>query len=217
MNGNDRITRVLFTGGPGGGKSSCALTLYTKLRKKFLYGGIVIPFLISETQRELLESGIDPYIIGRKEFNRLVLHHQIEKEAMFMNVANQYIEHPRDPGFQPLQVCLIYDRGIPDISGYIPDMEYDDLLKEKRITKEHVMNGYDKIIFISSNAGNPNLPYARTEIRYESRDNAFEIDKKLFQVYKEHIDLRFGFNYRSMEDKVSDIMKTLYEEFSIRQ
>lgn len=126
---------VVFTGGPGGGKSKSLGTVSDWLEKRG-YKVITVP----EAATKLMENGIIPgKNISMLEFQKFVLKEQLHNENLAMKAAKMFQESYKD-------VIILCDRGLADQLAYITKEQFEPLLAEEDMTISDVYGRYEMII-----------------------------------------------------------------------
>lgn len=170
---------IVLTGGPCSGKTSAKAVLMQKLPELQIY-----PVFIPETATQLLGSGISiPHVLspGRVDnFQELVLTHQINSEEIFHKLADM----------QP-ETVVICDRGAMDGAAYMERSAFADIIRKKFLTIGRVMSRYDGVIHLVTAADGAEAYYnLDNPARYETPQQAREVDKKLQQAWSGHPCLR---------------------------
>jgi len=143
-----KITRVVLTGGPAGGKTS-ALAFFTK---RFTAMGFRV-FVVPEAATLVFGSGIRPFAgTGRSkgftafDLQELILQRSLEAEKMVLDFALRW---NRTTG----QRCIIfYDRGLFDGRAYATESEFTRVLKSCGLTMADMYHRYDAVIHLQSTA-----------------------------------------------------------------
>ena len=112
-----KTTKIVITGGPCAGKTTCLVKLEEELTKM----GYRVVFL-NESATELIMNNLSSKNYGSYyEFEKNVLKLQIEKEKLYM----QFCENLPDEN-----VLLVCDRGTMDCKSYVEEKEFRKMLKE---------------------------------------------------------------------------------------
>ena len=122
-----KISKIVLTGGPCGGKTTAMAFLKRKFEDKG-YRVIVVP----EAATLCINGGLSPVnpSIGSEIGQRAILSTICGLEAAWDEAAKMLSE--KSP------VLQLYDRGIPDIGAYIPRRMYKKILKERGLNPVQV-------------------------------------------------------------------------------
>lgn len=176
MSSNHGITRIVITGGPCAGKTSCMTAI-----KEWLTQQGYVPIFIDEIATRLQTSGIYPIpeYLPQNEFERTLLQTQISNEEIFEKVG-QKIEKQSGK-----KVVIIQDRCILDIAAYIGIEALEDLLKEENRSLNAELQKYNAVIYLVSAANGALHAYttANNTARTETPEEARSRDNKTYQVY----------------------------------
>lgn len=173
------ITRICLTGGPCAGKTTALATLSTVLRQ---LGFRVL--LVPEAATLLMKGGA--MIETRKltfadavRFQINVMKMQMSLEDIFIEIALEQ-EHP---------TIILCDRGVMDGSAYTSDNIWQAILDETGWSTIQLRDRrYEAVIHLVTAADGAGEFYTTTnnEARYESKEDAQELDKKLINAWVGH-------------------------------
>ncbi len=150
-------TKIVITGGPGTGKS----TLIEALEKKAF---TCMPEISRTITKQAQESGIDQlFLKDPLLFSKLLLEGRI----------SQYKEAEKHQAH-----TVFFDRGIPDIHGY---MNYSGTAYPAEYIEKSMEHRYSKIFMMPP----WRAIYKTDNERYESFDQAQKIYKHLIRAYEE--------------------------------
>lgn len=201
MNTNQDITRIVITGGPCAGKTTCMSTIVEWLTKQGYF-----PLVIDEVSTRLQNSGIRPIsgYLSINEFEKALLQTQINDEEIFGSVGR---EIARTSGKKPV---IIQDRGILDIAAYIGIKELQALLKEKGRLLNTELQKYDAFIHLVTAANGAVHAYTteNNNARTETVEQARNIDDKIYHAYVTNSDkplFRIGNNGNFENKKLSTL------------
>lgn len=167
-----KISKVVLTGGPCGGKTTAMAFLKRKFEDKG-YRVIVVP----EAATLCINGGLSPVnpSIGPEIGQRAILSAICGLEAAWDEAANKLSE--KSP---VLQLC---DRGIPDIDAYVPRRMYKKILAEKGLNLVQVRDErYHVVLHLVTAALGAEGDYTTSNngARYEKDPRqAFLMDHKL--------------------------------------
>lgn len=183
------VNRIVITGGPCGGKTTCLSTLEQKLTQA---GYKVI--VVNEAATEMMLSGFSIPELGVKKFENLLVDWQVAKEDIALQAAETYKKS-----------VIIFDRGIPDCMAYMDKNDYLEAIQRHHLTPESVNARYDAVLHLVTAADGAEKFYtcannlARQEKDYDSARLA---DKKTQQAYVGHPHLRIIDNSTDFANKV---------------
>ena len=152
------IKRIVFTGGPCGGKTTFA----SRAQEVFAEHGYRV-IIDNESATDLISGGISPATMGMYEFQKYVIDLQLKKEELCLKAA-QNIEGDK--------VLIFMDRGLFDDKGYVSDEEFSQLLSEFGLKEEEVNDRYDMVLHLVTSAKGAEEAYtfANNAARYETID-----------------------------------------------
>jgi thymidylate kinase len=203
------LIKICLTGGPCSGKTTAIKDLVDLIESK----GYKC-FVCDEAATSLINSGIKPYKDGltMEDFQRFVIKKQLANEELFDNLASVF---PSD------KIVILYDRGFGDHSGYVDKDVLEKLLKETTLLPEEILTRYDYVLFLVSAAKGAIEHYQWNDpdkketcnnmARYESPNEAIELDDRLFDAWKSHPQLMVFDNSTDFQTKINNVL------FSIEQ
>lgn len=159
-----RPKRIVFTGGPGAGKTSIIDIIYRRYPDIF----ITIPEAAS-----VLYSGGFPRIKKKDA----IVHTQRAIYFLIKEIEDMYLKLYPDR----IQLC---DRGTLDGVAYWPENENEDFLTSTKTTLDKEFERYDYVIYLRS-PRNPEL-YRLSPVRKEDHKIAVEIDIKTEKAWENH-------------------------------
>ena len=150
------MKRILLIGGPGSGKT----TILSELKKR---GFTCFEEISREIIRNAKKKGIDQLFLSNpKEFNNKILLGRINQFKACDSCNNKFI---------------FIDRGIPDIIAYNNYIKTDSSEEAIKASKNYI---YDFIFFFPA----WKKIFKNDQERYESFEEALQIEKKIFETYK---------------------------------
>jgi predicted ATPase len=161
----ERIKRIVLTGGPGGGKSTAA----SFLMREFANDLWVLPEAATVLYREGMPRGDSPRGIA------------VAQKAIF-DVQRAFEQAGAEQHPERVQLC---DRATVDGAAYWPDGA-DDFFAMMGTTREEELARYDAVIFLRTAAMLPAGYERDMTVRTEERDDALELDAKVFELYRDH-------------------------------
>lgn len=186
------IKRIVLTGGPCAGKTTALSTIEETLTEK---GYVVL--IVKESATELMNGGIKVNNIGRYNFQKLIMKHQLQKEAIFDEAA-KFI--PRNKN-----IVIIYDRGSIDSKAYIGQKKFDKLLNELNLNEINLIDKYDMVIHLVTAADGKKEFYTleNNKERTETIEQAKVLDKKTIDAWAGHNNFKIIDNSTSFDEKIN--------------
>lgn len=189
------ILKIVFTGGPSGGKTKAL----SRTRDYLISRGYNV-VIVEEAATKVINSGIRPFGEGRVpviDFQRCVLQLQLKLEQEAMEEAKKFDSN----------VVILYDRGIIDGKSYLLEDEFSLLLAEVNLLEKDILNSYDLVMHLKTVAAFRSDIYScnSNEARFEREyQQAISQDLKTFNVWTEHnnfkvIDCKDTFNEKLAE------------------
>lgn len=179
----DRQSKIVVTGGPGGGKTT-ALDLF---QRELVNKVVTVP----ESATLLFSGGVersdDPKVV--KCIQRAIYQNQVNVEEIFA------LQNPAKD--------LICDRGTLDGLAYWPEDE-GSFFESIGSTFEQEISRYDAVIFFETAAKCGLDIKSNNPVRNESLKEAVEIDKKLQKVWSRHP------NYNVIASSESFVKKIMF-------
>ena len=156
--------KIALTGGPNSGKTTALSIL------KETFGPKVE--LVKEAATMIFSGGFPRQDNSRPHIEaaqQIIFYATREMESLAEESSNA-----------PLIVC---DRGTVDAAVYWPG-GIDDFFDKMGTSLERELNRYDAVLHLSP-PSNPEF-YQSTHVRTESLQQAFEIDRKILQIWEKH-------------------------------
>ncbi|MBR1757376.1 MAG: ATP-binding protein [Lachnospiraceae bacterium] len=189
------ITKIVITGGPCGGKSSAIRWIVREFSQKG-YTVIAVP----ETATELISGGVCPWTCGTNaEYQKCQMKLQLSKEAIFeQGIRTMPVE----------KVLMICDRGAMDNKAYMNEKEFAEVLAEVDETAETLLNRYDAVFHLTTAAKGRSEDYTMENniARYESVEEAVELDDRLIACWEGHPRLRIIYSETTFEEKMEHLI-----------
>ncbi|MCR4707150.1 MAG: AAA family ATPase [Clostridiales bacterium] len=185
------ITKIVITGGPCAGKS----TAMSWIQNAFTEKGYTVLF-VPETATELIGGGVCPWTCGSNvEYQKCQMRLQLTKEQLFLQAAKTM------PGEKILVVC---DRGALDNRAYMNDEEFAKVLSDVGESEIELRDSYDAVFHLVTAAKGAEQFYsnANNEARYESIEEARDLDDRLLAAWSGHPHLRVIDNATDFGDKM---------------
>jgi predicted ATPase len=159
------VRRIVLTGGPGSGKSTAAAFL----AREFVDDLWVLP----ESATLLYKGGL-PRAQG--DLGQQVAQRAIYTVQRSLEDASA-LQHPGR-----VQLC---DRATVDGAAYWPDGP-DAFFRAMGTTRRGELGRYDAVVFMHTAARMPAGYERDLDVRTEDRDEAVELDRRMFELYGDH-------------------------------
>lgn len=189
-----KISKIVLTGGPCGGKS----TALNQIEKEFTKRGYKVVF-ISKTATDLIKSGISPTTYSIVDFERIVLEMQKRKEDTILSAVKKL------PNEKVLIVC---DRGILDNKAFLSNEEFNLILNEKNLNEIDIRDNYDAVFHLVTTAKGVEEFYTteNNEARTETPEEAAMLDDKFISAWAGHPHLRVIDNSTDLKNKIKRLI-----------
>lgn len=170
------ITRIVLTGGPCAGKTSCLALLRRELSAQGFYV-VTVP----EGARDFLQAGLTPHRMekdGSWTFQEELLLYNLEREDRFIHAALRSRED---------RIILLYDRGIIDAKAYMEPYFFNLLVESTKMRWESLRDGrYDAVIHLRTAALGAEAFYACDSERHETPEEARSVDQRILNAWTGH-------------------------------
>ena len=187
-----RIPKIVFTGGPGGGKSHALKRIKPMLEEL----GITV-YTISESAEEIITNGFDRHT-SLYEFQKAIALRQLANEEKLEKTA------PKREN-----AVIICDRGLMDCRVYLDDDDFNKIKRELNLSVTDMRDRYDAVFHLNSTSVDSNLDYKTGKVRVESRDEAGEINKRSLFSWCGNPHYRFIPNCESFDEKLSILFREI--------
>ena len=197
-----RITKIVLTGGPAGGKTTLISRILHEFKQEDGWRVITVP----ETATELISGfGIRPFggCMSMLAFQDFVIADQIHKEQLALKAAEVVDEE---------NILIIYDRALMDDKAYISDEEFAEVIARfDGRTEETVLANYDAVIHLVTCAKGAEFAYnLGNAARTESLEYAREMDDRTLRAWSGHPNLRIIDNSENFEEKMNRAVREIY-------
>ena len=196
-----RIVRIVLTGGPAAGKT----TLISRILKEFKSEDGWKVITIPETATELISGfGIGPFpnCMSMEDFQYYVIEDQLHKERLALRAAEAVPEE---------KVLVVYDRAVFDDKAYIDDEQFARTLAHFGKTEEEMYGHYDAVLHLVSCAKGAEYAYNYgNAARYESVEDARQMDDRTLRAWQGHHALYVVDNSVDFEDKINRGIAQIY-------
>ena len=186
-----QITKIVITGGPCAGKS----TAMSWIRNAFRQRGYAVLF-VPETATELITGGVAPWTCGSNvEYQMCQVELQLTKERLFAQAARTMPEE---------KILIVCDRGVMDNKAYMSDEDFKAVQKALHGEAVQWRDSYDAVFHLVTAANGAEKFYssANNAARYESVQEAIELDDRLAAAWPGHRYLRVIDNSTGFEEKM---------------
>ena len=201
-----KITKIVLTGGPCGGKSTAQVWIENHFRK---YGYKVI--FVPETATELINGGVNPKETKSNiEFQNVIFDLQLAKERAYEEGAKAL---PYE------KILMVFDRGIIDNKAYMSKKEFEYLLKSKKQSEVKLRDSYDAVFNLVTTAKgardcftveNNDARKKTLDIDKEkAMDEAAELDDRLIASWTGHPHFRIIDNSTDFETKLKRLLREI--------
>lgn len=186
------IHKIVFSGGPSGGKSKALKRIIPELKK---YGYKVYP--VFESAEMILKLGFDrnkPVY----EFQKAIAENQIKTEAELKTIIEEDNEE---------KAVIICDRGLMDASVYLSGDEFKRLKAELNMSEIDLRDRYDAVFHLDSTSNSENAKYKQKGIRIEDKYEAKNINERSLRAWCGNPHYRFIPVKESFEEKFEILLK----------
>lgn len=195
-----KLYNIVLTGGPGAGKT----TILNSIKEKLNDLGYTT-FIVPETARSFIESGIKPsdeldYTI---KFQDSILKQQELRERITLKFAN--LSKSKD-------VIIIYDRAIMDNCAYFDDVkDFKKIMKDNNLNEIDTIQKYDLVLDLISPASCYQNIYMNDSGRLESIEQARIRDEKTSNAWLLNRNLKIILPTETIEEKENIVMKHIMD------
>lgn len=202
----NKITKIVLTGGPCGGKT----TALDRVTEHFTKQGYKV-FTVPEVPTMVTQSGWN-YLTDNKDFyyegELVILQLQLALEDSITRMARTIL---------PYQPCIIIcDRGTMDISSYITKEMWEELMAHEHQTYDSLLARYDAVLHLVTAADGAEQFYttANNAQRYEqANEEGFRIarmlDGKVKAAWSAHPHHRIIDNSGDFETKIQRVLQEI--------
>ncbi len=160
------IPKIVFSGGPCGGKS-----LALKFIKEHLVKEGFDVLTVTEVASEILAEGFDRGL-PVFEFQKAIATRQIENEKNAEKSA-QSLNNP----------VILCDRGLMDCRVYLDDDDFDRLKNELSLCEIDLRDRYDAVFHLDSTSNSNSQKYKQENIRIENKEEACVLNEKSLRAW----------------------------------
>lgn len=201
------IKRIVFTGGPGTGKT----TVLDKLKLVYEPQGYRV-IVIDETATYFILKGIKPFgenALGTVDFQELVMRMQLAKEEIFDRAAEMMGEDAK--------VLIVYDRGAIDNCAYMSQEQFEEVMARLNHVKSfaELMNQYDAVIDLVGRKDFYTLE--NNAARSEDADYALELGANTLKGWLGHSKVNIVLPKDTMDEKVNEVLNIINRVLAEKQ
>ena len=190
-----RLHKIVITGGPCAGKT----TALSWIQNAFSRRGYRVLF-ISETATELISGGVAPWTCGSNvDYQKGQVSLQLAKEAVFERAART---------MDADKILIICDRGALDNKAYMTKEEWQQVLDALGRNEVDLRDTYDAVFHLVTAAKGANSAYtlANNAARYETEQEACDLDDRIIASWTGHPHLRIIDNSTDFEAKLERLL-----------
>lgn len=201
-----KIFKLVLTGGPCGGKSS----VFEKLKKELSNYNIKI-ITLNEVSSEFALSGyywhqekIDFYAfqkaIFRLQHSKEKIHQELVKSLPYENVL------------------ILCDRGLIDLKANMGKLAFSNMISSCNVTEKEILNSYDLIVHLETAAEyyTNNLFYISPEEKNASLKFSLDIDKKIKEAWMDHKEFYVINAQKSYAEKEANAIDLIIKKLTSR-
>ena len=190
------IHKFVITGGPCGGKTT-ALEI---LKQHFTSLGFKV-FIIPEAATEIVSLGLSFGEISTNNFQDFVIKRMLHSEDCVENIAKNFSEN----------VIIFCDRGLLDNKAYMPYEDFIKVLANNGLTEKEAIDRYNAVFHLVTAANGAENYYtlSNNTVRFESLEEAKELDKKTLNAWNIHDNLKIIDNSSNFEEKVNRLINEI--------
>ena len=198
LNREQKITRIVITGGPCAGKT----TAMSWIQNAFTQKGYLVLF-VDETATQL-SSGGAPWKLTRInwKYQYCVTELMLAKERAFTEIAKT---------FEAEKVLIVCDRGALDNRAYMSDEEFRQVLDRLNTSEVELRDHYDAVFHLVTAAKGAEQFYtlANNSARYETVEEAVKSDDSLITAWTGHPHLRIIDNRYDFDEKMLALIREI--------
>jgi len=190
------VYMIVLTGGPCSGKSSSLAYLTEKLSDN----GFMI-FVIPETATLITNSGIDRRKMDKSKqvtvYEEAILDMQLAFEETYKQTVLRV--------FPERKKVILLDRGIMDIKAFMPDDDFKEIIKRKKLSEVKLRDRYNGVIHLVTAADGAPEYYTgdNNPARIETPEEAIHIDQKIQESWLGHPHFKIIDNTTDFEGKIN--------------
>jgi len=194
-----QISKIVLTGGPCAGKS----TALNSIREEFSKKGYTVLF-VSESATDLINGGVAPWTCtSPSDFQNIVLSLQYNREKIFEEAAKHIADNDK--------ILLVCDSGVMDGKAYVSEHEFAKILKRQNMSEIELRDSYDGVFHLVTAADGAQEYYSseNNKARYETIQEAIQVDKKILNAWMGHPHLRVIDNSTDFATKIKRLLSEI--------
>ncbi len=195
VNPNQKITKIVITGGPCAGKT----TAMSWIQNAFMKKGYMVLF-VDETATELIGGGaLWKFTKSNRDYQFRLTELMLAKEKAFTEIAKT---------FDADKVLIVCDRGALDNRAYMSDEEFKYVLRRLDTNEVALRDHYDAVFHLVTAAKGAEQFYtlANNAARYETVEEAVKVDDSLIESWTGHPHLRVIDNRFDFDEKMLNLI-----------
>ena len=195
VNPNQKITKIVITGGPCAGKT----TAMSWIQNAFMKKGYMVLF-VDETATELIGGGAPwKFTKSNRDYQFRLTELMLAKEKAFTEIAKT---------FDADKVLIVCDRGALDNRAYMSDEEFKYVLRRLATNEVALRDHYDAVFHLVTAAKGAEQFYtlANNAARYETVEEAVKVDDSLIESWTGHPHLRVIDNRFDFDEKMLNLI-----------
>ncbi len=196
------LAECVVTGGGASGKTES----HSRIRR-WAVGKPFRVLFVPETASLVINAAAPD--IGEIYANDKDLHGQIER-AMFL-LQQEFRSRMLDLSKSFVEdVLIIYDRAEMDISTYMLEEQFSNMLEEARLSEQEVWGKYDFVVHLETSAKRvPQFYNYDNPARWETPEQAVESDTRTLAAWSAHPEVYVLEGRVDFEDKMRDLINIL--------
>lgn len=194
---NTNIHMIVITGGPCAGKS----TALSWIQNEFTQKGYTVLF-IGESATELINSGVKNSVCRtKKDFQLAILRMQKAKEELYLEAASKMNN----------KVLIVCDRGTLDGKAYLPEVDFQYLMKVMDTNEIELRDNYDAVYHLvtAAKGARDYYTFETNKARTETAEEAAIMDDKIISAWTGHPHLRIIDNSTNFEGKMQRLINEI--------
>lgn len=178
------MKKIVITGGPCAGKSELMHFAENELAKC----GYKV-FCVPETASELISGAHLSATDERYSFQKAILKLQLSKEDIIEEAISGY--NSVWNGGNEEKTVILCDRGALDGKSYMPENEWEKMLRELNLSEDELVKRYDGVIFLEtiSKHDTKSFSNATNTSRYENSFDAIDLDNRTYDAWRLRTDM----------------------------
>ena len=192
------ITKIAVTGGPCAGKTTALVSINAAF-SRLGYKVITVP----EPATEFISNGVTPWeCCTTEEYQWCQMKVQVTRERAFERAAR---------GMNEDKILIVCDRGMLDNRCYMTEEEFQRVIADLGYTEAELCDSYDAVFHLVSAAKGAEEFFGdeTNAARYESLEEAAELDDHFIESWTGHPYLRVIGNETDFEEKIKRLISEI--------